>query len=167
MIFSQKGPLFTNINVKPFEFFRFTGSYFTYDVFYVPYTFMWPGTSGFVMVVVISQLLTKVTYGFRMVFFIYGPTLQLNLRTYILGWVSTSKTIFGHWTRFRCQKVRNTSPFTLLYSYWKVSAFAAHLLPHQACRSIFFLGDQHLESIWWKYLYFTRKGLLMLLMWFQ
>ena len=108
---------------------------------------MWPGTSGFVMVVAISQLSTKVTYGFYMVFFIYGPTLQLTLRTYILGWVSTSKTVFGHWTRIWCQELRNTSPFTLLYSNWKFSAFAAHLLPHQAWRTIFFLGYQHLESI--------------------
>jgi len=108
---------------------------------------MWPGTSGFVMVVAISQLSTKVTYGFHMVFFIYGPTLQLTLRTYILGWVSTSKTIFGHWTRFLCRKVRYTSPFTLMNFCWKFSAFAAHLLQPQAWRSIFFLGYQLLVSI--------------------
>ena len=81
---------------------------------------MWPGTSWFVMVVAISQLSTKVTYGFHMVFFIYGPTLQLTLRTYILGWVSTSKTIFGHWTRFWYREVRNTPPFTLLYFFMKI-----------------------------------------------
>ena len=102
------------------SFFRVTGSYFTCDSFYVPYRFMWPDTSGFVMVVAISQLSTKVTYGFHMVFFIYGPTLQLTLRTYILGWVSTSKTIFGHWTRFWYREVRNTPPFTLLYFFLKI-----------------------------------------------
>ena len=60
------------------------------------------------------------TYGFHMVFFIYGPTLQLTLRTYILRWVNTTKTVFGHWTRFRCRKLRKPLPFILLYFLLKI-----------------------------------------------